>query len=218
MFERSGPGWQVSARSHMSMLIALYLRDLAGIRRASPALCDSPQTPMLSPLSPPVKPRAADEFSRAEFAELCQEWHQWWRRIVTRYDADGSPDETETPEPGLLGQPHFNAYRSSPSLQRLLRAHYGAATDWSHERRREYNALSREHAAAGRRQVLESLVEERSLESDPQDVLTLNMIELPLAERRAWLVGDRTVILSQELVRDERLLRSYLEPMIRLIR
>ncbi|WP_189349077.1 hypothetical protein [Zhihengliuella salsuginis] len=199
------------------MLIALYIRDLAGIRNATPALYDTPQTPLLSPLNPPVKPRAADEISRAEFAELCQEWHQWWRRIVTRYDLDGSPAESESPEPGLLGQPHFSAYSSSPSLQRLIRAHYGAATDWAHERRREYNSLSREHVAAGRRQVVESLVEERSMETGPTSEITLNMIELPLAERRAWLVGERTVILSQELVHDERLLRSYLEPMIRFI-
>lgn len=216
MFERSGPGWRVSARSHLSMLIALYIRDLAGIVGAPPAL-DHGAGPLVSALQPAVKPRAASELGPSEFAELCQEWHQWWRRMVTRYDVDASPETAEVPEAALFGQPDFDAFRASPALQKLLRAHYGAAHDWANERRAEYHSLSREHAAAGRRRVVEMLVQERSMEVAAGQDIEINLVELPLAERRAWLAGQRTVILSQDLPHDENLLRSYLEPMVRLI-
>ncbi|MBG6085536.1 hypothetical protein IW252_002303 [Zhihengliuella flava] len=198
------------------MLIALYLRDLAGVV-GTPVPLDDGAGPVLCAVQPAVKPRAATELSHSELAELSQEWHQWWRRMVLRYDVDGSPEAADLPEAALLGQPDFDAFRASPALQKLLRAHYGAAHDWANERRRQYNTVAREHAAAGRRRVVETLVQERSLEGAAGQDLEINLVELPLAERRAWLTGRRTVLLSQDLAADQTLLRSYLEPMIRLI-
>lgn len=210
MYERSGDGWRVSADTHEQVLLALYFRDLAGIPHAD--------QPMLCPLSPPVRPVAAPEVPRHGAAELRQEWQQWWRRLL-RHDLqehDGGP--AGHPRPGLdalLDPPRFPAFDDSPTLQRLMRAHYGAAFSWVEARLLEYGEVSREHTASGRRAALERLVQDRELESDlPAASISLNLVELPLAEPRAWFVEPRTVIMSQELPRHEELFRSYLQPIV----
>ncbi|MEE1620403.1 hypothetical protein ACQ7DA_04090 [Zafaria sp. J156] len=197
MYERSGNGWRVSAGTHGQMLVALYLRDLAGI--------DHPGLPVLSRLAPVVKPSAAAELAPHAAGELKQEWQGWWLRIL---QDDAGAEQ-------LVAPPHFPAFADSPTLQRLLRAHYGTALTWARARMDEYRGLSREHTVSGRRRVLEQLVEERSLELDgAEQVVELRLVELPLAERRAWFVEPGTVLMSQELPLDETLFRSYLEPIV----
>lgn len=198
MYEFRGDGWQISAQSHLQMLLALYIRDLAGI--------DHPGLPVIARLAPAVKPHAAAEFSGYRAAELRQEWQDWWHRIL-HHDDD---EETAFSPPG------FPFFADSPTLQRLLRAHYGSALSWSRERLAEYSRVSAEHHAAGRRRMLEQMITERALELEREPrPMQLKMVELPLAQRRAWFVDPGTVILSQDLPRDAELYRSFLEPVIR---
>lgn len=208
MYEQTGDGWRVFADTHEQILLALYFRDLAGITHA--------EQPMLCPLAPPVKPVAAPEVPQHGAAELKQEWQQWWHRLLHQ---DGGPVRAPAGRRVDLGAvfdpPRFPGFDDSPTLQRLMRAHYGAAFSWVDDRLVEYRAVSREHSAAGRRVALERLVEDRGLELDrPAASIDLNLLELPLAEPRAWFVEPRTVILSQELPRHEELFRSYLQPIV----
>ncbi|WP_417233465.1 hypothetical protein [Arthrobacter sp.] len=200
MYEFRGEGWQVSAQSHGPMLLALYVRDLAGIEHRG--------APEIAPLAPLVKPRAAAEVPEYRTAELRQEWQDWWHRIL-----HGGP-EVEA----MFAPPGFPYFADSPTLQRLLRAHYGSALSWSRDRLAEYNQISSEHHASGRRRLLEEMIAERALEleRDPRS-MHLKLLELPLAERRAWFVDPDTVILSQDLSRDASLYRSFLEPVIRFL-
>lgn len=200
MYEFHGEGWKVSAHTHGQMLLALYVRDLAGIEHTG--------SPEVAPLAPPVKPHAAAEVSGYRAAELRQEWQDWWHRIVRR---DPTVDGTFSP-------PGFPYFADSPTLQRILRAHYGSALSWSRERQSEYTQVSSEHHASGRRRLLEEMLTERALELEraPRP-MHLKMVELPLAERRAWFVDPDTVILSQDLPRDAELYRSFLEPVIRFL-
>lgn len=200
MYKRAGDGWNISAGTHGQMLLALYFRDLAGIRHAG--------QPVLSPLSPPVKPAAAHEVYGHSGAELRQEWQQWWHRILR---GDEGIEQGFSP-------PSFPAFNDSPTLQRLIQAHYGTALSWTRARQAEYDAISREHDARGRRAVLERMIRERGLELDREPKpLALTLLELPLAEPRAWFVDPGTVILSQDLPCDEELFRSFLQPVIELL-
>ncbi|WP_372697995.1 hypothetical protein [Arthrobacter sp. JSM 101049] len=198
MYEFRGDGWHVSAQSHGQMLLALYVRDLAGI--------EHPGLPAIARLAPAVKPHAAAEFSGYHAAELRQEWQDWWHRILHHDERE----ETAFSPPG------FAFFADSPTLQRLLRAHYGSALSWSRERLAEYSRVSAEHHATGRRRMLEQMITERALELEREPrPMQLKMVELPLAQRRAWFVDPGTVILSQDLPRDAELYRSFLEPVIR---
>lgn len=200
MYEFRGDGWHVSAQSHGQMLLALYVRDLAGI--------EHPGAPEIAPLAPLVKPHAAGEASGYRTGELRQEWQDWWHRILNH-------------DPGIEGMfspPGFPYFDDSPTLQRILRAHYGSALSWSRERLAEYSRVSSDHHASGRRQLLEEMIADRALELEraPRP-MHLKMVELPLAQRRAWFVEPDTVILSQDLPRDADLYRSFLEPVIRFL-
>lgn len=200
MYEFRGDGWHVSAQSHGQMLLALYVRDLAGI--------DHPGLPAIARLDPLVKPHAAAEVPGYRAAELRQEWQDWWHRIL---HLEGASEPVFSP-------PTFPYFNDSPTLQRLLRAHYGSALSWSRERMAEYSHVSSEHHASGRRRLLEEMITDRALELEREPrPMRLKMVELPLAQRRAWFVDPDTVILSQDLPRDPELYRSFLEPVIRFL-
>lgn len=200
MYEYHGDGWRVSAQSHAPMLLALYFRDLAGIEHHGP--------PAIAALAPRVKPSAVGEASGPPAAELRQEWQDWWRRILLH---DPHDDD-------LFSPPGFPGFADSPTLQRLLQAHYGTALSWSRVRMAEYNDISSEHHASGRRALLEAMITDRALELERRPKpMQLKLVELPLTEQRAWFVDPETVILSQELCRDEELYRSFLEPVIRFL-
>lgn len=200
MYEYRGDGWQVTAQSHGQMLLALYFRDLAGIEHPGP--------PDTAPLAPRVKATAAAEVSGPPAAELRQEWHDWWRRVLLH-----DPDDDE-----LFCPPVFPGFADSPTLQHLLQAHYGAALSWSRARMDEYREVSSDHHASGRRSLLEEMIIDRArkLPRRPKP-MELKLVELPLSEQRAWFVDPDTVILNQDLARDAELYRSFLEPVIRFL-
>ncbi|GAA3323557.1 MULTISPECIES: hypothetical protein [Paeniglutamicibacter] len=198
MVLESGSGWKVSADIDKEMLLALYFRDLAAIE---------PMGAMsLAPLSPRVKPAAARELSENAAGELRQEWQSWWEQIL----ANGQPTID------IHAEPDFPGFSDSPSLQHLLRAHYGNAYTWTQNRVGEYRDYCVDNTKE-RLQLLAHLFAERELEGKNLDDLHLKLVELPLAERRAWFVEPDTVILSQELMRDATLFRSYLQPIIDLM-
>jgi hypothetical protein len=195
MVLESGSGWKVSADIDKEMLLALYIRDLAAIEPPG-ALC-------LAPLSPKVKPAAARELDGNAAGELRQEWQSWWERILAN----------NTSAIDIHEEPDFSEFSDSPSLQHLLRAHYGNAYTWTQTRLGEYRDYCQDNTKE-RLTLVSHLFAERELEGTILEDLHLKLIELPLAERRAWFVEPDTVILSQELMQDATLFRSYLQPII----
>lgn len=199
MVQESGPGWRVSADIHREMLLALYIRDLAAIEPMG--------TPALAPLSPKVKPSAAGELARESAGELRQEWQTWFERILR--DGLGPLD--------LDFEPDFIQFDDSPSLQQLLRAHYGTAYTWTQSRMGEYQDYCRRNTSE--RSILVSEVFfEHELGAVGSTDVHLQLVELPLAEPRAWFVEPNTVLISQSLVHDAELFRSYLGPIISMIK
>ena len=195
MVLESGSGWKVTADIDKEMLLALYFRDLAAIEPVGATF--------LAPLSPRVKPAAARELAVHTAGELRQEWQSWWERILS----------DEHPTIDIDAEPDFEGFSDSPSLQHLLRAHYGNAYTWTQNRLGEYQESCQDHTKE-RLALVAQLFAERELEGKNVSDLHLKLVELPLAERRAWFVEPDTVILSQDLMRDATLFRSYLQPII----
>lgn len=199
MVQESGPGWRVSADIHKEMLLALYIRDLAAIEPMG--------TPALAPLSPKVKPSAASELAKGTAGELRQEWQTWFERILRE---------------GLISldleyEPDFIQFADSPTLQQLLRAHYGSAYSWTQSRMGEYQDYCRKNTSE-RSTLVSQVFFELELNSAGASDVHLHLVELPLAEPRAWFVEPNTVLISQSLVHDAELFRSYLGPIISMIK
>jgi hypothetical protein len=184
------------------MLIALYVRDAAGLDSAGhPALCHA---------APKIRP-ADHTHLVAEVGGLDAlkiEWEAWWEQLLKAHP-EMSPE---------LGPPGFRSFSNSPALRRVLQAHFGAALSWARERRGEYLALEAEREAAGGVQLLQDMVDDRLLEvGRAANEFTLTIIELPLAEPRAWYLEPDKIIMSSDLMSQPELFRSYVQPVVDLL-
>ncbi|GAB4099921.1 hypothetical protein [Sinomonas halotolerans] len=202
MHHTGGPGWRITLDTSGPLLLALYLKDNAGLAGAG--------MPPVAPAEPRV--RVADHHQITQHVgglpALRREWEAWWAHLIQSH-----PEMSPAVEP-----PGFSSFREAPALQRTLQAHFGHALTWARERRAEYERLEREREGRGDTDVLREIVEERQLEvgSAARD-FALTIIELPLAEERAWLVNADKVIMSQSLLSDREAVRSYLKPVVELL-
>lgn len=202
MHQREGDGWRITMDTSGPLMIALYTRDVAGL--------DSIGQPALSPASPKI--RAADHAHLTADvggqASLRTEWEAWWHQLLKAYP-QCRPD---------LSPPDFASFGNSPALQKILQAHFGAALSWTRDRRSEYAGLEAEREAAGAQLLLDDLVEDRLMEvgRSARD-FELNIIELPLNEKRAWYLEPNRIIMSQDLLSQPELFRSYVQPVVELL-
>ena len=202
MHHASGSGWQVSTDTSGPMIIALYVRDTAGL--------DGAGSPALSHAAPKIR-RADHTHLTAEvggISALKTEWEAWWEQLLKAHPHP-SPE---------LSPPEFEAFGNSPALQRVLQAHFGAALTWARERRSEYAELEAERAASGSDQLIADLVDDRLMEvgRDARD-FSLTIIELPLNEQRAWYLEPDKIIMSHGLMGQPELFRSYVQPVVEML-
>ncbi|AXJ11544.1 hypothetical protein [Arthrobacter sp. PM3] len=202
MHHTGGPGWRITMDTSGPMLIALYVRDAAGLDTAGhPALCH---------VAPKI--RAADHAHLISEvggpAALKTEWEAWWEQLLKAHP-EMSPE---------LSPPGFGTFSNSPALRRVLQAHFGAALTWSRERLAEYGALEAEREANSANELLADMVEDRLLEvGRAAKDFSLTIIELPLAEPRAWYLEPDKIIMSHELLSQPELFRSYVQPVVDLL-
>ncbi len=202
MHHTGGPGWRITMDTSGPMMIALYLRDLASLAGAgSPALCAT------EPAAHPTDPhRLVAEVGGTE--TLRREWEHWWNLLLRNH-----PDMYLE-----LSAPEFPAFRELPALQRLLQAHFGAALSWARERQSEYTLLAAGRETLGATAVLAELVQDREMElgRNARD-FTLTIVELPLAEPRAWFLEPDRLLMSAHLLDDQLNFRSYVQPVVELL-
>ncbi|MBX7445313.1 MULTISPECIES: hypothetical protein [unclassified Arthrobacter] len=202
MQHASGSGWHITTDTSGPMMIALYVRDAAGLNGVG--------RPMLSHAAPKV--RSADHSHLTAdvggLSALKTEWEAWWEQLLKAHPQT-SPE---------LSPPGFEAFGNSPALQRVLQAHFGSALTWARERRSEYAELEAERVATGTDQQLKDMVDDRLLEvgRDARD-FTLTIIELPLDEQRAWYLEPDKIIMSQQLMGQPDLFRSYVQPVLEIL-
>ncbi|MDQ0663627.1 hypothetical protein QFZ35_002125 [Arthrobacter ulcerisalmonis] len=202
MHHASGSGWKITTDTSGPMMIALYVRDAAGLNGVG--------NPMLSHASPKI--RSADHTHLTAdvggLSALKTEWEAWWEQLLKAYPHT-SPE---------LAPPGFEAFGNSPALQRVLQAHFGSALTWARERRSEYAELEAERVASGIDQLLEDMVDDRLMEvgRDSRD-FTLTIIEMPLDEQRAWYLEPDKIIMSRHLMGQPDLFRSYVQPVLEIL-
>lgn len=202
MHQATGTGWRITTDTSGPMMIALYVRDTAGLNGAG--------HPALSHASPKIRPADHTHLTAdvGGLSALKTEWEAWWEQLLKAHPQT-SPE---------LTPPEFAAFGNSPALQRVLQAHFGAALTWARERRSEYAELEAERVASGTNQMLEDMVDDRLLEvgRDSRD-FTLTIIELPLNEDRAWYLEPDKIIMSRKLMSQPELFRSYVQPVVEIL-
>ncbi|WP_026551381.1 hypothetical protein [Arthrobacter sp. H20] len=200
MMPTDGPEWRIVVDTSPVMLFSLYLRDCAGL--------DGAGVPMVSEVVPPVHRADPSQLvhDAGGMTVLRIEWETWWRQLVGDcFDAE-------------VTAPNFPELDSLPALQLLAQAHYGAAMDWSRDRRAEYAVLTRKRGRFQSPDPFAQLVEERELElGRSARAFTLQVVELPLREPRAWFVEPGTLLMCQDLSEDTQAFASYVRPVMELV-
>lgn len=184
------------------LLIALYLRDTSGLIGAG--------SPAISAAEPPVKTVDPRQVTQAVGGpELLRfEWEQWWAQLLGTFP--GKPPE--------LDPPGFGDFEGNPALQRVLQAHFGAALTWSRERISDYQLLAAQRETKGETKILAKLVQDRELElgRNSRD-FNLRILELPLAEPRAWFLEPDRIVMSQDLLSSPDIFTSYVQPVVEML-
>ncbi|WP_349307139.1 hypothetical protein [Arthrobacter sp. H35-D1] len=184
------------------MLMALYLRDVAGLVGAG--------TPALSHVAPTVN--ASDHTmlisSVGGTDALRDQWEFWWSRLLQQ--VPGTED--------TLTAPDFPELAGMPALQRVAHAHHGAALTWAREQTQLYSMLAQQRETLGGHKILADLVQNREMElgRSARD-FTLTILEVPLAEQRAWFIEPNRLIMSTHLLDDQEAFCSYVQPVVDLL-
>ncbi len=184
------------------LLIALYLRDLCALSGAG--------RPEISELQPRIRPVETRQLIDPVGGDqlLRFEWEQWWSQLLGVFP--GGPPE--------LTPPDFPGFAGNPALQRILQAHFGTALVWTRERIADYQIIAARRETMGDTALLSRLVQDRELELGRHArEFTLTMVELPLAEPRAWFLEPDRILLSQELLEDSEMFRSFVQPVVEML-
>jgi len=228
MFVEGTLRWQVTEDCPWDLLMALALRDLAGlgdrVRPGLPAL-----EPAVAPALHSRHPEAADGRTRMRPAPLAgpaggrrqhaesgsggtgsddalaDQWQAWFEVASDRHRRLNAP---------LLHPPHFEAFDRAIDLQDAIIAHYDAAAGWAAARHAEYVAASTASHARRAADIVD-VVHDREHELRRQaGYFRLDIDVLPLAEKGAWIVGPHTVVISATLRDDSVAFRDWLRPLV----
>lgn len=202
MHHTGGPGWRITMDTCTPMLMALYLRDVAGLVGAG--------TPALSNVAPAVRPADHTMLTAGVGGNdaLRDQWEVWWGRLL-----QGFPENQAS-----LTPPDFPELAGMPALQRVAHAHYGSALTWSREQAQLYSMMAAQRETLGGNKILADLVQNREMElgRSARD-FTLTIVEVPLAEQRAWFIEPNRLIMSSHLLDDQQVFRSYVQPVVDLL-
>jgi hypothetical protein len=202
MHHTGGPGWRITMDTSGPLMLALYLRDVTGLGAVG--------FPAVAPAQPAIRAADASQLTAkvGGVAALRTEWEQWWADLLQHHPR-------MRPE---LAPPMFTAFSHRPALQRALQAHFGSALSWARERQSEYARLSAKRESLGATDILAELVQDREMElgRNARD-FSLTILELPLAEPRAWLMEPDRILMSQHLLDDQQNFRSYVQPVVELL-
>ncbi|MFJ2620596.1 hypothetical protein [Glutamicibacter sp. NPDC087344] len=198
MYFRRGNNWSLTMYTDPHLLMALYLRELAGVNPAE-----------VGPncrLEPDVKERTGPH---SEHGQIKQEWGSWWDTLTTQE----APAQAPVPV-NLLEWLEEHGY---PELARLARPHYGQATLFAHQHAEDFERRSQGYIP-DRMDEIEQLLIERGIEHVPDATeKQIHVIEVPLKEPRAWLTGGSTILASSSLLRDSKAFQGFIQPMVTII-
>lgn len=210
MWGAPGKTWQVTEDSPTDLLIALYLRDVAGLLPAG--------DPQLPPIEPAFAPRpvlsahgalaqrpSVDPLPQERFDALRTEWEAWWRRLVLPADR---------PKQWELEPPEFTPFARSPELRQLLRERFPDARLWAGRRHEEFVEAAVERIHRGDHDINAVVVACQRELGRRAEPFHLDVIVLPVAEPDIWIIGPSSVVVSTRLRNDSPAFRDAVAPLV----
>jgi len=192
--------WQVTEDCPWDVLLALALRDLAGLAGEC-----AETIPPVHPVPVPAPAALADEaLEGIDRVALAAQWRGWWAGIILR--------ETR-PFMSPVRPPHFEVFDRALELQELLYRHYDAAMRWSIDRHAEYERSVRQRGSS--LPAIYRLVQRRQLQLRRQsNSFRVDLTVLPLSLYGGWVVAPDTIVVSSSLRDDPDAFQAWFEPIV----
>ncbi len=194
---RRSKTWRVAEDAPTDLLIALYLRDAAGLAPAG----------SLPAIEPSVAPPFSDRYEPApgRIDALHAEWTAWWQRLLAPADR---------PKFWNLEPPTFDEFEHEPELRQLLMARFQVARRWAGTQHEAFGDASVLRIQQGEYDINGVVVAcERSL-GRKAEAFALDLAVLPLAERGIWIVGPNRLVVTTSLRADSGAFREAMAPII----
>jgi hypothetical protein len=216
MFAAGTTSWAMSTDEPLMLLLALYVRDAAGLH---PRLESG-----IPALEPAVLP---DNDSSLPEDVASRQWEAWWHEILEGgglWPEDVDPHDfvkvRDDPKihklfywPSRYAGPDFPGLDASPELQALVRQHDKAALAWGSARKHEWDALETTRRREGLEWGIVKSVE-RSLGRTARP-FRLDLRLLPLTGSNVWRLSANRALLSLTMYRDRAAYGNWLTAVIR---
>ncbi len=178
--------WGIDLTMPQSLLLALHLRDAAGLRPPT-----SPLLPDLPPLDPPVRPLRAAGHDIAGLDVAGQQWAAWWVRHFP-----GGPDALTSILP-----PRYPGLDGRPELRGLAELGLDDALAWcARAREVEKRVIARSPSALFETNLVTAVERELGRRIRP---FSLRVVVLPVAGVHHWdVLGQAVVSLGLRADRD----------------
>jgi hypothetical protein len=207
--EQGRTSWQIGMDQPESLVIGLFVRDVAGLKTRHTWL-------------PHCVPDIARD-KREGSAAAAHEWDLWWDRSIS--DTWNGPDQSQDPLAGMRWlTPGFESLQSAPALQELVARHFDEARHWATDRKQEHIELMMgtpdpRPFHRGRRGG-RGLYETRLVVGLEQDLgrraqpFQLWITVIPVAGKELWRLDPHHVLLTDELLRDSAEYRARITPVV----
>ena len=192
--------WQVTEDCPWDVLLALALRDLAGLAGEC-----AETIPPVQPAPVPRPVALADAtLDGIDRVALAAQWRGWWAGIILR--------ETR-PFMSPVRPPHFEVFDRALELQELLYRHYDEAMRWSIDRHAEYERSVSQRGSS--LPAIYRLVQRRQLQLRRQsNSFRVDLTVLPLSQYGGWVVAPDTIVVSSSLRDDPDAFQAWFEPIV----
>lgn len=194
------PEWVIREDAAQSVLVALYLRQVLGIR--SPE-----ELPALRRVPPPMITSETD----AAHAQLEREWRGFWAMTVEP-QAHPSPVPLELVDGfgGLIALPVDGA----DTLRRAVTAHADDALDFARLAHDRYSRESAARPGVSYRAYASAIAAHERTVGRRAHSFELNVQVLPLTQRGVWWIGSLTVAVTDGLRSDVVAFDAAIHPII----
>ncbi len=199
MHSSDGPGWVISERADQSVLLALCLRQLVGVRSPD-------ELPHLRGIPPRVNDRSAEAQAILE-----RQWTAYWEMTVE-------------PQAHLSAVPlelvdGFGTFIALPvsgfdELRRALAPHAAEAMAASAQMHAQYAKVSTAKPGTAYRAYASAIAEHERQVGRRAHPFELNVQVLPLTQRGVWWIGALTVAVTDGLRQDVAAFDEAIHPII----
>lgn len=209
MFVEGTLRWQVTEDCPWDLLLALFLRDLAELRKLDDLA--------LPAVTPPVRWVTQSVQSLGGLASLKnssespghhalqEQWAQWWQRVAIREYRQINSD---------VHPPHFAVFDRQLELQDLVLAHYDEAAQWATARRQEYLQMTRDFGPQWTKEFGD-IIRQREHELRRQaGTFRIDLSVLPLSEPGSWIVGPNSIVVSLSLRMDHEAFGNWFRSLV----